>query len=64
MAIELEKDCPCVNTACERRGNCVACFDRHKDMEKASTCRRPEITVSPEHARRVNARLRAAGRIA
>lgn len=64
MALELEKNCPCSKVGCERHGNCVACFDYHKNMEKPSTCRRPESTVSSAHAIRVKGRLRAAGRIA
>ncbi len=63
MSLELEKNCPCVKTSCVRRGNCVACNDNHNGKDKPSFCKRPEATVGPEHAERVNARLRAAGRL-
>lgn len=63
MKIELEKECPCVKVECPRHGNCVACYANHKDKELPSTCRRPGITISPEHAARRDARLRAAGSI-
>ena len=62
MAIDLEKDCPCVKD-CPRHGNCVACHDHHKTMERPSTCKRAEIQVSADHKARVVARLKAAGRI-
>ncbi len=63
MQIELEKECPCAKTSCERRGNCVACHDNHKGKDLPPACRRPETAVSPDLNARVDARLRAAGRI-
>jgi len=64
LVADLEIDCPCVVVECPRFGNCVACYDYHKDLDRPSTCRMAGTIVSAEHTARVNARLRAAGRIA
>ena len=63
MEKDLEAECPCDNHPCPRRGDCVACFTNHKDMEMQSACRRPGAVISKEHAERVKARLKAAGLI-
>ena len=64
LVADLEKDCPCVVAECPRFGNCVACYDYHKNLDRPSACRVAGATVSAEHTARVNARLRLAGRIA
>ena len=63
MLDDKENDCPCPNTSCPRRGDCIACFDAHTTKEKREMCRRPEIMCAPEVLARVDKRLRAAGRI-
>ena len=60
MEKDLEAECPCVND-CPRHGDCVACTTFHADKEKPSACKRPGVTISKEHAERVQARLQQAG---
>ena len=59
--MQREQDCPCTKTDCERRGDCVVCYNHHKSTEKPVFCQRPDCPAVKELEERVIARLRAAG---
>ena len=59
--MQKETECPCTKADCERRGDCVACYNHHITMEKPIFCQRPEGAAIKELEERVIARLRAEG---
>jgi len=63
--MEKERECPCSNVDCERRGDCVSCYNSHLPKPNPVYCKRSECAIPEELLAelqaRVNGRLRAAG---
>lgn len=58
---ELERECTCPKTSCERHQNCAACYAFHQDKALNSHCLRPDSDATPELLARVQERLGLGG---